>query len=137
MIHVFCVGTKTCDDLASLLNTAHDMAWVGSSGPRKASGRCAELNPDIVLLSQSAPDADNLRAARTIISKYPHIRVVVLSQSAEPQHAHMMLKVGVSGYLLYDCDVADLPITIRAVHSGKVVCSQSIAHVLIQSNLTS
>jgi DNA-binding NarL/FixJ family response regulator len=116
-----------------MFDTAPDLAWVGSSGPRKASTRCAELKPDIVLMSLSAPDLYNLRAARTIISKYPRTRIVALSQSAEPEHAHMMLKLGVSGYLLYASDLADLPISIRAVHSGKVVCSQAIAHVLVQS----
>jgi DNA-binding NarL/FixJ family response regulator len=58
---------------------------------------------------------------------------VVLSQSDEPEHAHTMLRIGVSGYLLYASDLADLPISIRAVHSGTVVYSQAIAHMLIQS----
>jgi DNA-binding NarL/FixJ family response regulator len=136
MIRIFCVGTRRlpCDDIANMLNTAHDLVWVGSSSPRKAATRCAELKPDIVLLSLFAPDPDNLRAARTIISKNPLTRIVVLSRSTEPDHAHTMLKVGVSGYLLAASDLADLPISIRAVHSGNVVCSQAIAHVLIQSN---
>ncbi len=135
MIHVFCVGGRrsTCDGIARAVNMAPDLAWLGSSGPRKAALQCATLKPDIVLLNLSTPDRDNLRAVRTIISKNSRTRVVVLSQSAEPDHARTMLKAGVSGYLLYNSDLVDLPISIRAVHSGKVVCSWKIAHVLLQS----
>ncbi len=118
-----------------MLSAAQDLTVIGSSGVRKASAICAALDPDIVLLTVSTADPNNVRAARAILSKNPRTRIVVLSQSDEPVHAHAMLSIGVSGYLLYVSDLSDLAISIRAVHSGQIVCSLAITNALIQSPL--
>jgi DNA-binding NarL/FixJ family response regulator len=116
-----------------VLSAAHDLTVVGSSGTRNAPAMCAEQTPDIALLNMFMPDPDHIKVAQAILSGNGLTRVVGLAEFDEREYAyaHTMLRIGVSGYLLSAVDLADLAVSLRAVHSGQVVCSRAIARALI------
>jgi DNA-binding NarL/FixJ family response regulator len=118
--------------LTGRLNATHDLALVGCGGIQDALKLCAALHPDVVLMDVPAPEINDVRIVQAIRSQNQQTRVVVLSHSDEPQRVRAMLGGGASGYLLRQLDWADLAVSIRAVHSGTVVCSSAVIHALTQ-----
>jgi DNA-binding NarL/FixJ family response regulator len=129
------VDSCTQDRVTSLtgtLNATHDLALVSCGGIQDALGLCAALHPDVVLMDVPVPDLNDVRIVQAIRSQNQQTRVLVLSHSDEPHRVRAMLGGGASGYLLRQFDWADLAVSIRAVHSGTVICSSAVIRALTQ-----
>jgi DNA-binding NarL/FixJ family response regulator len=101
--------------LALLLATAADITVVGeATDGRQAVERARELEPDVILMDLSMPVLDGIEATRQILGGQPQVRVVALTSFADQPKVAAMLEVGAVGYLLKDCEPADLLSAIRA-----------------------
>ena len=74
--------------------------------------------PDIVLLDINMPRLSGLDAALHIKKNYPKIKLIILSTYNEDHLIEKAKKLGVSGYLLKDCNKDELLETIRLVTSN-------------------
>ena len=84
---------------------------------------------DVVLL-EMGPAADAIESIRAI-SDLPAANVIVLSGSEHADQAFAVLRAGASGFLLMDCDPAELVGAVHAVAGGEAALSPSVTRQLI------
>ncbi len=120
-----------------LMNYAEDMEVIGiCTNGKKACDfitSSKENIPDIILMDVRMPEMNGVEATEKIKSDFPDIKIIMLSTYDEDTFVRSALVKGASGYLLKDISPTELIISIRALHSGMVQISPSIAQKLVQS----
>ena len=107
---------------ASLLERSGDAVLVGEAATGEEAVRLAdELLPDIVLMDLKMPGMGGTEAARRIVSRNPHIGVIVLTMFEDDESVFAALKAGARGYVLKDADRGMLLEAIRAVARGEAL----------------
>ncbi|WP_437558069.1 two-component system response regulator NarL [Acidithiobacillus sulfuriphilus] len=92
--------------------------------------RIAVLQPDLVLLDLNLGGKSGLDTLREIHSRWPDIRVLVLTVSDAESDLAAALQGGSVGYLLKDMDAEDLLLAIRRASCGEMVLSPRLTSVL-------
>jgi len=120
---------------ATFLKAYPDLEMVGeASNGQEAIQRCAELQPDIILMDMMMPQLNGVEATRLIREQYPHVQVIALTSfSDDKQLVQAALTAGATGYLFKDVSAAELVKTIRAVHGGMPVLAPEATRLLIQA----
>src|SRR5690606_6515987 len=80
----------------------------------------AEGNPDILLLDVHLPGKSGIQLAKEFKSKYPHIKIILLSMEVDFSYIHELEDLGVEAYISKEIETEQLLETIRSVYSGKV-----------------
>ncbi len=78
------------------------------------------LRPEMVLLDLRMPQMDGLQCLAEIKAKYPETKVVILSQSTDPDVIGAALKRGAAAYIVKSIDPSDFPSALRQAASGTV-----------------
>jgi len=115
-----------------LLEQYPDLEVVGEAADgAEAVELAVELQPDVVIMDVRLPVLSGMEATRIITSRYPRIRVVVLSAYDGDEYIFPLLEAGASGYLLKTSSGRELADAIRAVHSnGTVLTRRILARVI-------
>ncbi|HEX4432890.1 MAG TPA: response regulator transcription factor [Frankiaceae bacterium] len=118
--------------LVRLLATATDIEVVGeASDGRQAVEQAQTLEPDVILMDLSMPVLDGVEATRQILVTQPLVRIVALTSFADQPKVADMLEAGAVGYLLKDCEPADLLSAIRSAGAGGVPLDPRVAAALL------
>jgi DNA-binding NarL/FixJ family response regulator len=56
--------------------------------------------PDVILMDISMPDLNGLQSARTILTRQPKMKIIILSMSDNEEFIQHSLRIGIHGYLL-------------------------------------
>lgn len=88
--------------------------------------------PDIVLMDVRMPHMDGVEATRIIHSRYPDIKIIMLTTFDDDEYVHEALKYGAVGYLLKTIPPAELISSIHAVRFGTMQISPSVAKKLVE-----
>ncbi len=121
--------------LKAFLVAFDDLEFVGEAGDgREAIQRCAELQPDVVLMDLVMPEMDGATATQAIRARWPDIQVVVLTSFKEDDLVQGALRAGAIGYLLKSASANDLAGAIRAATAGRPTLAPEAAQVLIHAN---
>ena len=83
--------------------------------------------PELVLMDLNLPTVPGVEAIRRIVEESPHVKVLVLSASAEEADVLEAVKVGASGYLLKSATAAELVDAVVRVRAGEPTFSPSRA----------
>ncbi len=119
------------EGVASALGAEADVAIVGQGATAEDAVRLArELLPDVILLDVNLPGGD-LKAARTISTSFPTVRIVILIGSADEGILAAALKAGARACALKGVVVRELIGILRAVHAGEGYISPSLAAQLL------
>ncbi|WP_316829602.1 response regulator transcription factor [Pedobacter aquatilis] len=86
--------------------------------------------PDIVLLDINMPRLNGYQTLQILKEEYPHIKVIVLSMTAERKSVLNMLEAGANAYLFKNTDDKTLFKAIDVVLKGKYFVSTEIQDVL-------
>ncbi len=70
---------------------------------------------DLVLMDLQMPLMDGVEATAQVKSKYPHVRVLVITVFDDDHHIFEAIKAGASGYVLKDLPSTELQEAIEAV----------------------
>jgi len=97
---------------------------------RSAIDLAKKLSPDVILMDISMNDMNGIEATRQIVSAHSKTKVIILSVHSGQRLVSEVFKAGASGYLLKDCDFADVFAAIRAVVADETYVSPQIATVL-------
>ncbi len=117
-----------------LTNYAEEMDILGiCSNGQEACDFVNGVQPDIILMDVHMPVMDGVEAVAKIKAAHPGIKIIMLSTYDEDESVRSALINGASGYLLKDISPTELIVSIRALNSGMIQISPSIAKKLIQS----
>jgi DNA-binding NarL/FixJ family response regulator len=108
-----------------------DLVAEASNG-REAIAAIEAHRPDIALLDINMPILNGLEAAKEIATRWPDVRVIMLSMHESEEHVSQALHAGVVGYVLKHADINELEIALRAVSRGSSYLSPAVSHYLMR-----
>ncbi len=116
------------DGVAHSLAGESDIALVGEAASGEEALRLArDLLPDVLLLDITMPGKGGLVAAAEIATACPATRIVMLTVSEHEDDLLAAFKAGARGYVLKGVSARELANVVRAVASGEVYVSPSLA----------
>tara|TARA_R110001583_G_scaffold63230_2_gene185338 strand:- start:1763 stop:2413 length:651 start_codon:yes stop_codon:yes gene_type:complete len=84
-------------------------------------------NIDVILMDIQMPEMDGIKATEIIKSKYPHIKIIMLTVFDDDENIFNAIKAGANGYLLKEVAAENLHKCILEVLNGGAPMTPSIA----------
>lgn len=120
--------------ICELVNKSEDFHILWSAGTPEELYSCLEKTlPTILLLDIRLKDANGLDVLRYLKTKYPDLRIVMLTMYIESSYIEQMIEHGADGYLMKDITPDDLFRTLRNVMTLGKYYGPEITAVLINS----
>ena len=107
---IFRGGLRTllsADDLVDVVGEA-----VNGS---EAVALAEELQPDVVVMDIQMPELNGIEATRQIVSRSPHVGVLVLTMFEDDDSVFAAMRAGARGYMLKGAGAGDIA---RAIRDG-------------------
>lgn len=106
--------------LKALLEAEEDFSVVGEAGSvAEAVRRVGYESPDVVVMDVRLPDGSGVEACREIRSRWPSVKVLMLTSYADEEALMSAIVAGASGYVLKRIDSHDLVSNLRKVAAGE------------------
>lgn len=106
--------------LSAVLSLEEDFAVVGEAEDGvQAIEQFETKHPDVVLMDVRMPVMGGVDALRTLVKKFPGIRILMLTTSELDDDVQHALDAGARGYLLKSVTRDELVRGIRQVHAGE------------------
>jgi len=119
--------------LKTLLNRVADLEVVGEAGSAaEAEQVVAEKQPDVVIMDIRMPGGSGIEACRVIRSRWPHIRVIMLTSYSDDEAVIGAVMAGASGYILKQIGTQELVEAIRRVHKGESLLDPGITGKILE-----
>lgn len=91
-----------------------------------------QLMPDIILMDINMPIMDGLSATKIIKTKFPYIKVIIITVSDEVTNLFEAIKKGAQGYLLKNINPGAWFEYLQAIADDEVPMSEDLAFKLLQ-----
>lgn len=99
-----------------------DLAVVGeASNGAEALAKIPTLDPQLILMDVRMEKMGGIEACREIKSRYPHVRILMLTSYTDEDAVISSIMAGASGYLLKHLSRPELLRSIRLVASGQAL----------------
>jgi DNA-binding NarL/FixJ family response regulator len=123
------------DGVIDAFHAQPDIAIVGCAAVIGDAIRLIQDNqPDVVIVGVSLP-IDRFEALDVIVSKYPSVRILVLSDSSDEERICNAIAEGLSGYLPRSTSAPELISAVRALDQGIGCVSPTLAiRLLMHAN---
>lgn len=116
-----------------LLKLEKDIQVIGTAEDgAEAVALVEKERPDLVLMDLKMPVMNGVEATRHIRTKYPGVKVLVLTTYADDEWVFDAIQAGASGYLLKDTPREELIRAIKGTVSGKTYVDPSIAGKVLE-----
>ncbi len=120
------------DGLKNLL-TLRGIEVVGTARDgMEALEKARALQPEIILMDIQMPNLDGLAATRLIKAELPHVKIVMLTMSAEDGDLFEAIKCGACGYLHKTLDVDEFFSLFQGLTRGEVPLSSGLASKVLE-----
>jgi DNA-binding NarL/FixJ family response regulator len=108
--------------LRTALEPEPDLTIVGeASNGAEALAKIATLDPQLILMDVRMEKMGGIEACREIKSRYPHVRILMLTSYTNEDAVISSIMAGASGYLLKHLSRPELLRSIRLVASGQTL----------------
>jgi DNA-binding NarL/FixJ family response regulator len=106
--------------IKTMVDAQDDMDVVGEAGTvQDGIKRVGFDEPDVVVLDVRLPDGSGVEACREIRSRFPDVKVLMLTSFADEEALMAAILAGASGYVLKRVKGTDLVEDIRRVGAGE------------------
>ncbi len=120
--------------LTELINKTAGMHVVATATDALQAVRLmTEHEPDVVFTDITMPGIDGFKLTGELVAKFPDVKIICLSMHADAQLIESMFKAGAVGYVLKDCELAELVEAVKKVTAGESYMSGSVTEVLAES----
>lgn len=89
------------------------------------------IQTDVLLLDINMPFVNGVEATKQLRTKFPHVKVIILSMHDDEGYVLETLKSGASGYLVKDGSVSEIVRAIREVAAGRAIVHPQVTHTVI------
>jgi len=118
--------------VSMLVNAQSDMEVAAEAASGEEALREAQrVQPDVVVMDVSMPGMNGIEATRRLLEMLPRARVIGLSMYKDAVYVRELLRAGASGYLVKDCDDAELLLAIRAAARGEAYLSPAVTAAVL------
>lgn len=118
--------------VASVLNESADFEVCAQAATAdQAMERCAEREPDIVLLDIDMPGMDAFEAARAIRQRHPRVKLVFLSAYTSDRFIDQAMDIGCDGYFTKGQSTDELVSALHEVVRGNSYFSPQVRARLV------
>ena len=122
------------EGLRMLVNSQADMEVIGEAADGRAAIKgVTELRPDVAVLDISMPELNGLQATERIKQSCPEAKILTLTRHTDDGYLQLLLKAGVSGYVLKQSASSVLVAAIRAVAAGQAFLDPAITQKVVGS----
>ncbi len=102
---------------------------------KEAIEKTIEFNPDIIFMDLSMPVMSGIEAITILNEKFPHIKIIVLTQHDEQEYALHAFRSGGNGYLLKNSKKEEFVDAIETVLKNKRYISSELSERMIDNVL--
>jgi DNA-binding NarL/FixJ family response regulator len=113
--------------LAAVLRREADIRVVGEGDTgSQAISITRQCRPDILLLNIALPDINGMQVVRVLKAEAPAVRLIALSDRAQPSAVYGMLEAGAMGYVVKSAAADEVVQAIRIVSTGGLYLSPAL-----------
>ena len=130
MIKVMIADDQTilAEGIKSVLGTSDQIEVIALvSDGAEAIRKIAENKPDVVLLDIRMPNMNGVVATKEIKTRWPEIKVIILTTFDDSDYILNAINYGASGYLLKDINAESLIGAVKNAMSGDLILPSKIA----------
>ncbi|MFS0562775.1 response regulator transcription factor [Terribacillus sp. 179-K 1B1 HS] len=114
--------------LKAMIEADEDIRVTGEAdNGKEAISLCEKQLFDVAILDIRMPVMDGIEAAKILRSRFPHIKILMLTTFDDNEYVLSALKLGVSGYMLKNGDTASLIRSIKSALSGGLSLEDQVA----------
>ena len=115
-------GAQALDELARLAGAPGAFGASDPSGPARGSSPA-----DVAIIDIEMPRMDGITATQAIRSRFPGVRVLIVTTFGRPGYLQRALDAGATGFMVKDAPVEALAHGVRTVAAGGRAIDQSLA----------
>ncbi len=120
------------DGLEMLLKLEKDIEVAGQAQDgTEAVEIVQKTQPDLVLMDLKMPGLNGIEATRQIRTRYPHVKVLVLTTYDDDEWVFDAIRAGASGYLLKDTPREEVIKAVKGTAAGKSFVDPAVAGKLL------
>lgn len=119
------------EGVKKVLSVDPDIVLAGEAADLKSTLNILEtVETDVLLLDLTLSPTHELDALRTVVERFPDLRVLVLSSHSEERFGVAALKLGAVGYIPKTLTADVVSKAIHKVHAGGRYLSETLAEIL-------
>lgn len=92
--------------------------------------------PDVILLDFNMPMVDGIQCLKTILSKYPNQKIIMLTGYDDTELIREALNLGAKGYVLKNIAKQELVTAIQTVYNGQNYLDENVQKKVLDAFLT-
>ena len=114
--------------LKMMIETEEEFKVTGeTNNGKEAIDLCERMQFDIAILDIRMPIIDGLETAKIIQSRWPQMKILILTTFDDDHYVMEALRIGVSGYILKNGDTDALLRSIHSVLNGGLTIEENVA----------
>jgi len=127
--------TIVIEGIKTLLRTDKEMVLNQSFNTIKETIDGLDETTDVLLLDINLPDGNGITACKTLLKKFPELKIIALTNFEESSFIKQIIKNGAMGYLLKNTDKSELALAIKTVLNGERFLPPKIQDMLLNETL--
>ena len=121
------------DGIKSILKSIRNMEIIGEVNNGNLLLELLEQQQcDVILMDINMPEMNGIDATKLIKSKFPEIRILMLTMYSSRDYIEKLLRVGADGYILKNTGKEELQEAIETVYKGESFFSKEVTERIME-----